>query len=199
MNIFKFLPLLLVLPVCALGAGRGDVKRSGGSHGGTANLRMSVTSMMPKVDAVKQLDVNANKGVENTTSDSGANKDKSVENDDGSSVCRDAYRECMDSFCLLDENQGERCACSDNINRAKTKLKEVLDIQAEADKLFTEGVEREQLGAKARLVFTEETAGNAKVSGKSFMDWLYDKKKDDGDVGEDTEIGDNLLYMASEY
>ena len=113
--------------------------------------------------------------------------------------CRAAYRQCMDDFCLLDENQGERCACSNNINRAKSKLQEVLDIQAEADKLFTEGVEREQLGAKVNLVFTESTTGNAKVSGKTFMSWLNGGSNEDGEVGEDADIGDNLYSMAAAY
>ena len=67
-----------------------------------------------------------------------------------SANCRDAYRECMDEFCLLDESEGYRCACSSNINKSKSLIQEIQKIQEEADKLYTEGVEREQLGAKAR-------------------------------------------------
>ena len=126
-----------------------------------------------------------------------------ADNSVGGSDCREKYRECMDNFCLLDESQGERCACSDNINRAKSKLREVLDIQAEADKLFTEGVEREQLGAKASLVFNESTTGNSKISGKAFMAWLAgdsdDEEDDEEDVGEDADIGDSLYQMAAKY
>lgn len=114
--------------------------------------------------------------------------------------CRDAYRECMDNFCLLDESQGERCACSENIDAAKSKIQEVLKIQEEADKLFTEGVEREQLGAKARLVFTE-TKGNKGVSTANFMSWLgSDENEDeDEDVAEDVMMGADLFDMAAKY
>ena len=113
--------------------------------------------------------------------------------------CREAYRKCMDDFCLLEESQGERCACSDSIYYAKSKIKEVLDIQAEADKLYSEGVEREQMGAKARLVFTNDSTNNS-AAGANFFAWLTgDGVEEDEDVGEDYNIGDDLLKMASQY
>lgn len=117
--------------------------------------------------------------------------------------CRDAYRDCMDQFCLLDESQGERCACSENIYVAKDKIREILSIQAEADKLFTEGVEREQLGAKARLVFGENTR-NTQISVADFMSWVNDGADDydyddEEEVGEDVTMGSKLLKMATKY
>ena len=54
--------------------------------------------------------------------------------------CREAYRACMDEFCLLDESEGYRCACSSNINQSKDLIQEIQKIQEEADKLYTEGV-----------------------------------------------------------
>lgn len=188
MKIFSVLTLLTVLPGFAFGAGRADsAVRVGAVRGAQARMPSMVVSGAGKVSSGAET-----KSVASESLDSGLATD-----------CRDAYRECMDNFCLLDESQGERCACSNNINRAKSKLKEVLDIQAEADKLFTEGVEREQLGAKARLVFSESTAGNSKVSGKTFMAWLGVAEdvdeEENGDVGEDTEIGDELYSMAAKY
>ena len=116
--------------------------------------------------------------------------------------CRDAYRACMDEFCLLDESEGYRCACSDNINLAKSRIKEIQDIQAEADKLYTEGVEREQLGAKAKLVFgeSEQAKKSSLVTGLSFTEWLNSGNSDeDESLGADDEIGDYLFQMASEF
>ena len=119
-----------------------------------------------------------------------------------STNCREAYRTCMDEFCLLSESEGERCACSDNINKSKSLIKEIQDIQAEADKLYTEGVEREQLGAKVRLVFGEsESAKRAsRASGLSFSQWLNssDDSFNDG-LGADEDIGDGLYSMAAQY
>ena len=56
-------------------------------------------------------------------------------NENKSASCRDAYRECMDEFCLLDESEGYRCACSSNINKSKSLIQEIQKIQEEADKL----------------------------------------------------------------
>jgi hypothetical protein len=212
MKIFSVLTLLTVLPGLAFGAGRADsAVRVGVNRVSQASARMPsmAVSGAGKVSsgvatqtvATESSGAAADTSSKTSTGTSSGASANTVANVDSVSAadCRDAYRECMDNFCLLDESQGERCACSDNINRAKSKLKEVLDIQAEADKLFTEGVEREQLGAKARLVFSESTAGNSKVSGKTFMAWLGASDDEDGEVGEDTEIGDELYSMAAEY
>ena len=115
-------------------------------------------------------------------------------------TCREAYRACMDEFCLLSDGEGERCACSSNIEKSKTLIKEIQDIQAAADKLYTEGVEREQLGAKVSLVFGEsESAKRAsRASGLSFSEWIkFDEE--DGELAADEDIGDNLYAMASDY
>ncbi len=117
--------------------------------------------------------------------------------------CRDAYRECMDLFCLLDESEGERCACSSNIEKSKSLIQEIQSIQLEADKLYTEGVEREQLGAKAKLVFGESETAKKKAafSGFDFAAWAnsgVDDDEENGDLGEDLEIGDALYEMAAE-
>ncbi|MFQ6745012.1 MAG: hypothetical protein ACLRFN_03505, partial [Alphaproteobacteria bacterium] len=119
-----------------------------------------------------------------------------------SANCRDAYRECMDEFCLLDESEGYRCACSSNINKSKSLIQEIQKIQEEADKLYTEGVEREQLGAKARLVFGESEAAqkSSRASGLSFAEWLNsDSSDDEEELDADDMIGDGLYSMAAEF
>ena len=115
--------------------------------------------------------------------------------------CRKAYRSCMDEFCLLDESEGYRCACSDNINKSKDLIQEIQKIQAEADKLYTEGVEREQLGAKVSLVFGQSEAAkkSSRASGLSFSEWLNSGNVTDDSLGADLDIGDNLYAMASNY
>lgn len=114
--------------------------------------------------------------------------------------CRDAYRACMDEFCMLDETEGGRCACSDNISRSKKLIQEIQKIQSEADDLYTTGVEREKLGARAKLVFGESDAAKKNKSGIDFSAWLNDgADADDGELGDDTDIGQNLYSMAAEY
>ena len=119
-----------------------------------------------------------------------------------SQSCRDAYRACMDEFCLLDESEGNRCACSANINQAKPLIQEIQEIQEEADLLYTEGVEREQLGAQARLVFGESEAAqkSSRVSGISFADWInMGTEQEDASLGADYDIGEGLYMMAAEF
>lgn len=154
---------------------------------------VSVEDVVDDVDDAEEIVEEEVEEVVETKKSGKKEKAKAVSGD-----CRDAYRECMDNFCMLDESQGERCACSENINSAKKKIKEVLDIQAEADKLFTEGVEREQLGAKARLVFGENNQ-NKKVSNANFMSWLSSDSEEDEEVGEDVTMGEDLYKMAAKY
>ena len=213
MKIIKFLPLFLIMPALAFGASRSDANvRVGVSRGSQAASRMpsvggyilAATSKNVQTSATETTEDTSNKsGDEKTTNSSTVSVATTVSSDSSdanesskSGDCRDAYRECMDAFCLLNESQGERCACSDNIDRAKSKINEVLKIQAEADKLYTEGVEREQLGAKAKLVFAENTS-NTKISSANFMAWLAEgASEEDEDVGEDFELGDALYKMA---
>ncbi len=111
--------------------------------------------------------------------------------------CRDAYRQCMDEFCLLDETEGSRCACSDNILRSKKLIQDIQKIQSEADDLYTTGVEREKLGARAKLVFGESDAAKNSKSGIDFSAWLNDGADADGELGDDADIGQNLYSMAA--
>ena len=190
MKMIKFLPVLLVFPSIVYGASRADsTARIGMARGNQAGARMPAVS-----GGVVQTETEVNKDANSTVSVGAGVVSAKVFGVSGD--CRDAYRACMDSFCLLDESQGERCACSDNIDLAKSKIKAVLDIQAEADKLYTEGVEREQLGAKAKLVFAD-TNTSTKISAANFLSWLTDEEnEEDEDVGADIELGDNLYNMA---
>ncbi|MBD5391672.1 glycine zipper family protein [bacterium] len=120
---------------------------------------------------------------------------------ESSGDCRDAYRACMDEFCLLDESEGYRCACSDNIHQSKSLIKEIQQIQEEAEKLYSEGVEREQLGAKAKLVFGESEAAqkSSRASGLSFKQWLASDGDVDAELGDDGDIGSGLYSMAADF
>jgi len=184
---YAFLSMFAVVMMsCGVMAAESTVSRVSASHNKVAGARISSGNVVS--------------GTVNVIEESKNSADNSVGEQRGEEVtadCREAYRQCMDDFCLLDESQGERCACSDNINRAKSKIQEILDIQSEADKLFTEGVEREELGAKASLVFTNEV-GNEHISSINFMDWLY-SGDEDGDLDEDSVIGSDLYDMASKY
>ncbi len=117
----------------------------------------------------------------------------------GPDECRAAYRECMDDFCLLDEAEGGRCSCSDNIKHSKTRIQEIQKIQTEAEKLYTEGVERERLGAKAKFVSfgeSEQAKKSSRVTGIDLVAWINGSASQS--LAADEDIGDNLYSMAAD-
>ena len=197
--------LLALVPGVSFAVTRGD------------NVRVGVQRISMAGVHAPNMSVNISKGVKTNTgttvkpvqpddsdgSDAdGEEKEDTVTTPSENTTCREAYRACMDEFCLLDESEGYRCACSSNINKSKSLIQEIQKIQEEADKLYTEGVEREQLGAKARLVFGESEAAkkSSRASGLSFLEWLNSGLDDDEEeLDSDADIGDGLYAMAAEF
>lgn len=203
MKIHVFALLLCMAPYVASAAttARGEDARIGVNRVSMAGMRgmanISVNLKQNTPQSAKQKTVDGNDVNSGETGNNGGNGGDMPGVVTGS--CRDAYRACMDEFCLLDESEGYRCACSDNINKSKDLIQEIQKIQSEADKLYTEGVEREGLGAKASLVFGESEAAkkSSRASGMSLSDWL--NSADDESLGADSDIGDGLYEMASNY
>ena len=213
MKLGLFFTLLCVLPGLAFGAERDDsAVRVGVNRVSIAGARMPTA-----VNTITETSADDNSAT--TTSNTNttvqvvaasapaapSNNAQSATDSTGSSSaektsCREAYRACMDEFCLLDESEGNRCACSSNINQSKSLIQEIQKLQEEADLLYTEGVEREQLGAQAKLVFGESEAAkkSSKASGISFAEWIG-STSDEESLGMDEDIGDNLYYMAAEF
>jgi len=203
--------LLLCMVPCVASSATG---RDGDSRVGVNRVSMAGARSIPNM-TVNIKNTTASKPAQTNTSNGGNNSGgntNSGNNDGGNNGgnvqpqnngdCRAAYRACMDEFCLLDESEGYRCACSDNINKSKDLIQEIQKIQSDADKLYTEGVEREQLGAKATLVFGQSDAAkkSSRASGLSFSEWLNSGSSiDDESLGADSDIGDNLYAMASNY
>ena len=207
MKLHFVLALLMFLPVTAIGASRdGAVVRVGASRANQVGARMpsmvaGTTQMVVNTPTTVNPTLSTNPGGAGTSgggSDAGGDSGGTAT----SESCRDAYRACMDEFCLLDESEGYRCACSSNIEQSKSLIQEIQEIQEEADLLYTEGVEREQLGAQAKLVFGESEAAqkSSRISGISFSAWINSDSSDvDAGLGTDADIGDGLYAMAAEF
>ena len=198
MNIRIFAALLCLVPGFSFAASRADSARVGVNRVGGVAARMPTVSVQTNGNAA--VDVPTDDDVDDEEvllpEDDVAENDSPVPNGD----CREAYRACMDEFCLLDESEGYRCACSSSIEKSKDLIQEIQKIQEEADKLYTEGVEREPLGAKAKLVFGESEAAkkSSRASGLSFMDWL-NNDYDEEELDTDSYIGDGLYSMAADF
>lgn len=211
-----FILALLVLPGIAMAADRTSASsvRVGTNRASQVGARMpstvssvNQTATLGATTAPTVPTLTANIGAV-STDQTGGNETTSDTTTGGttptaatSQSCRDAYRACMDEFCLLDESEGNRCACSSNINQSKSLIQEIQQIQEEADLLYTEGVEREQLGAQARLVFgeSEEAQKSSRVSGISFSEWISMGSEEEASLGDDYDIGDGLYAMATEF
>ena len=212
MKLGLFFTLLCVVPGLAFGAERDDsAVRVGVNRVSIAGARMptavnTITEPSTNNDtATTTSNVNTTVQVaaasapaapSNNAQNVTASTDSTASSSAEKTSCREAYRACMDEFCLLDESEGNRCACSSNINQSKSLIQEIQKLQEEADLLYTEGVEREQLGAQAKLVFGESEAAkkSSKASGISFAEWIG-STSDEESLGTDEDIGDNLYYM----
>ena len=155
---------------------------------------------------------NGGSGGDNSDDNSGGGEGTGNDSGVGSGFCdREMYRSCMDEFCLMDESEGGRCTCSDNIYAADQILAEIQSIQSKADKMYTEQVEREKLGANADYIFDANDTDVETVQEKSFNsnDLLADifasdpwTEEDVGtvtDLAADNMIGDKLYNSAYEY
>lgn len=204
MNIKSLAVIVAVLPMVAFGA-----TRDSGNRGETrVGIRASMSTMAPaqKVTGVKKNTASVAQPAPKvatpvaTEPEPTAEAEKIVAAVIGPDECRDAYRECMDDFCMLDESEGGRCSCSNNIKQSKSLIQEIQQIQSEAELLYTEGVEREKLGAQAKFVkFGEsETAKKAsRVSGIDLVAWINGGGSAES-LAADEDIGDNLYDMAAE-
>ncbi len=213
MKLGLFFTLLCVLPGLAFGAERDDsAVRVGVNRVSIAGARMptavNTITETSADDNSATMTSNSNTTVQVVAASAPAAPSNNAQSATDSTVsssaektsCREAYRACMDEFCLLDESEGNRCACSSNINQSKSLIQEIQKLQEEADLLYTEGVEREQLGAQAKLVFGESEAAkkSSKASGISFAEWIG-STSDEESLGTDEDIGDNLYYMAADF
>lgn len=130
--------------------------------------------------------------------------------------CYDAYYGCMDQFCIVDNEIGGSCNCSNDVLKYETELNEVKKMLEEAERIRTEEVEKVQAGANADIIFQgtrkydeknnviATTATKNKKDIKTTM-WssLYDEDYEEGDE-DDEDLIDSIssktgdaLYSAA--
>ena len=67
--------------------------------------------------------------------------------------CYDAYYGCMDQFCIVDNENGGSCACSDKNAEYEKQLADIKKTLDEANRISTEEVEKVRAGANADIIF----------------------------------------------
>jgi len=68
-------------------------------------------------------------------------------------ACYEAYYGCMDQFCIVDNEIGGSCNCSDEVKKYESALDEIRNALSEAERIRTEEVEKVQAGANADIIF----------------------------------------------
>ena len=88
--------------------------------------------------------------------------------------CQAKYEGCMDSFCMLDNESGGRCICSDKGAELDLILAEIEKLDEQSYQMATLGVERLEMGADADEVIK---AANAAANSLNKNDAENSKKK----------------------
>lgn len=75
-----------------------------------------------------------------------------------SETCRQKYYGCMDSFCMLDNDSGGRCICSDKNAEYDDILAQIEALDLQSYQMATYGVERIEMGDAADVAIANANA-----------------------------------------
>ncbi len=131
-----------------------------------------------------------------------------------SQECQDKYMGCMDSFCMLENETGGRCICSDKNAELDEVLAEIEKLDQQSYQMATAGVERLEMGddadaaiananAAAQAVAKEKEENSRRKLDLSLWNQTFDE---DISIFEDSDMvdplagkeGDALYRAASE-
>ena len=107
--------------------------------------------------------------------------------------CYDAYYSCMDQFCIVDNEMGGSCNCSDDITKYESDLSSIKQMLAEAERISTEEVEKVKAGANADIIFkgtrtydennnvvaTKATKDKKEISANTWSSFYGDEEDDE--------------------
>ena len=127
-------------------------------------------------------------------------------------ACYNQYFGCMDQFCIVDNENGGSCMCSDDAAKYDEQLESIRKTLAEAERISTEEVEKIQAGANADIIFNGgeriynddgsvvkvDEKQKAKLTASTFS-WFDDEEEDDGewvDIDLSNKVG-RALYSAA--
>ena len=82
-----------------------------------------------------------------------------------SEACRQKYYGCMDSFCMLDNDSGGRCICSDKNAEYDDILAQIEELDMQSYQMATYGVEKIEMGESA-----DAAIANANAVAQSIID-----------------------------
>ncbi len=99
--------------------------------------------------------VKARAGTTQKVINSGTKVSSAVKNVIVSEECQQKYDGCMDSFCMLDNESGGRCLCSNRNSELDAVLAEIEKLDEQTYQMATYGVEKINLGENADDVLAQ--------------------------------------------
>ncbi len=136
-----------------------------------ARSGVPASSAAPKAPVVSARAAATQKVIGTGTKVAGATENTAVGSD-----CQNLYNACMDAFCIVDNVDGGRCACSDKYKSFEALLTQVDDLNNQAYKISTVGME------SVESVVTKDAALQVgKISNLQKTD--LQKAWENGDVG----------------
>ena len=99
--------------------------------------------------------------------------------------CQQKFYGCMDSFCMLENETGGRCLCSNKNKELDTVLEEIEKLDQQTYQMATYGVERIEMGEDAEAVIAKANAVAQSVIENSDNNGKKKRKTLDLSLGED--------------
>ena len=109
--------------------------------GGTVGRTTAARSATPTKSAPKAPVVSARAATNQSVIGTGTKVSGAVQNTVVGDDCQKLYNACMDAFCVIDNVDGGRCSCSDKYRTFNKYWTEIDDLNQQAYKLQTVGVE----------------------------------------------------------
>ena len=133
----------------------------------------AATAASSSSSAVARSAVTARAGATQKVINTGTKIAAANENVVVSEACRQKYYGCMDSFCMLDNDNGGRCICSDRNAELDEILAQIEELDQQSYQMATYGVERIEMGDAA-----EAAIANANAVAQSIMDSQQEEEEE---------------------
>ncbi|MBR6598355.1 MAG: hypothetical protein IKK76_03060 [Alphaproteobacteria bacterium] len=142
----------------ARAAVRGASRTSGGGDATTTVAARSASRAPVAARAATASTVVARAGAKQNVISTGTKVAAATQNTAVSAECRQKFEGCMDSFCMLDNETGGRCICSNKNAEFDDILAEIEKLDQQSYQMATLGLERLQMGADADAAIANANA-----------------------------------------
>lgn len=119
------------------------------ANAGSAGRTTSARAAVNKTSAAPAKTVSARAAATQKVINSGTKVAVATKNTVVNEACLTKYEGCMDAFCMLDNENGGRCLCSDRHAELDSVLAEIERLDEQSYQMATLGVEKLEMGADA--------------------------------------------------